>query len=177
MIIANEINYYKKGGDVREIVVDILQPILKDNVWECTLMMRGYGEVNQNMFGQSSMQALSFALQHAKFNLELMINDGYNFYDADEKRELTHAETLELLNATYGHSTLLDEQHKKAINLQVIKRMQMASGTEEEQDADINYLRKEFADPEIINYIYQSKPEMSAIEIYEKAIKFKSTQL
>ncbi|MFM2392417.1 MAG: hypothetical protein RLZZ546_394 [Bacteroidota bacterium] len=116
MIIASEIKYYKKGDDVREIFVEILQPILKDNVWECTLKMKGYGEVNQNLFGQSSMQALSFALQHAKFNLTLMINDGFNYFDADEEKELSQAETLELLNATYGHGTLLDEQHKKLIN-------------------------------------------------------------
>jgi hypothetical protein len=177
MTIASEINYYKKDNDIREIEVKISQPILKDNVWECRLTMNGYGVINKNLYGQSSIQALSFALQHAKFNLTLMINDGYHFYEADEKKELSHAQTLELLNATYGHGTLLDEQHKKLINLQVIRRLQNAQGTEEEQDADINYLRKEFADPEIINYIFHTMPEMSAVEIYEKAIKFKPTQL
>jgi hypothetical protein len=113
MIIASQINHYKKGDEIREIVVEILQPILKDEVWECTLIMRGYGEVNQNMFGHSSIQALSFALQHAKFNLELMINDGYNYYDKEENRELSNAESIELLDVVYGGRTLLDELGNK----------------------------------------------------------------
>jgi hypothetical protein len=177
MIIANEINYYKKGNDIREIEVEISQPILNDKVWECRLTMNGYGIINQNLYGQSSMQALSFALQHAKFNLVQLIDDGYNYYDKENDKEISKEKTLELLDAIYGHGTLLDDQHKKAIHLQVIKRLQVASGTEEDQDADINYLKKEFADPEIINYIYHSNPEMSASEIYKKAIAYKLINL
>jgi hypothetical protein len=123
MIIASQINYYKKGDDVREIVVDILQPILKDNVWECTLMMRGYGEVNQNMFGQSSMQALSFAMQHAKFNLIQLIDDGYCYFEKENEKELSREETLELLDSAYGHGTLLDDRHKKFTHFEVIKHI------------------------------------------------------
>jgi hypothetical protein len=177
MIIASEINFYKKEEDIREVMVEIEQPKFVDNVWECTLLMNGYGKINQTLIGQTSMQALSFAMQHAKLNLTLLVNDGYNYFDKENNRELNQAKTLELLNDTYGHGTLLDEAHTKAIHLQTIRRLQKAHDTEEEQDADINYLRKEFADPKIIDYIFYSKPALSAIEIYEKAKAYKPINL
>ncbi len=176
-IIASEKNHYKKENDIRLIVVEILQPILNKNVWECTLIMNGYGEVNLTLFGQTSMQSLSFAMQHAKLNLTLMINDGYCYFDKNENDLLSNQETLELLDATYGVGTMLDEAHKKSIYLQCIRRLQKANGTEDEQETDINYLKKEFLDPQIIDYIYHHKPELSAEEIYEKAMIYKPIQL
>jgi hypothetical protein len=173
MVIASEITFYKKEDEVREVSLEILKPVFCENAWECQLLMRGYGEVDRKLYGQSSIQALSAVMQHAKFNLTLMVNDGFNYFDNDENKELSTEETLELLDAVYGHGTLLDEQHKKAICLQVIKRLQHTQGTEEEQDADINYLKKEFADPNIIDYIFHRKPKLSALEIYEKAKAYK----
>ncbi len=176
-IIASEKNHYKKENDTRLIEVEIHQPISNENVWECTLIMNGYGEVNQTLFGQTSMQALSFAMQRAKQNLYLMINDGYCYYEDDENILYSKTETLELLNATYGVGTMLDDAHKKATHLQYINRLLKANGTEEEQNADIIYLRKEFNDPKIIDYIFNTKPELTTLEIYEKAIIYKSIQL
>lgn len=176
-IIAAEKNHYKKDEDIRLIEVNILQPILKDNVWECTLIMQGYGEINQTLYGQTSMQALSFAMQHAKMNLNLMIADGYCYFDKVENKTLNKEETLELLNATYGVGTMLDDAHTKAIHLQVINRLLKAKGTEEEQNADIEYLKQAFNDPKIIDYVYHHKPELSAEEIYAKAIVYKPIQL
>ena len=164
IIIASEKNLYKKNKDLRLIAIEILQPILNENIWECTLIMNGYGEINQTLYGQTSMQALSFAMQHAKFNLTLIINDGYCYFDKNENNLLSKQETLELLDATYGVGTMLDEAHKKAIYLQCIRRLQNANGTEDEQETDINYLKKEFLDPQIIDYIYHHKPELSAEE-------------
>jgi hypothetical protein len=172
MIVASDKTNYKKGEDIREIAVEILQPIFKENAWECSLKMSGYGDVNRTLYGQSSIQALSFAMQHTKFNLTLLVEDGYFYFDEKENTLSTKEETLELLNATYGHGTMLDEQHTKAIHLKVIIRLQKAKGTEEEQNVDINYLRKEFADPKIIDYIFNHQPELTAIEIYEKAVSY-----
>ena len=176
-IIATEKNHYKKEGDIRLIEVEILQPILNKNVWECTLIMNGYGEIDLTLFGQTSMQALSFTMQHAKLNLSLMINDGYCYYDDEENILFSKTETLELLNANYGVGTMLDDAHKKGIHLQCINRLLNANGTEEEQDADMIYLRNEFNDPKIIDYIFNTKPELTALEIYEKAVNYKSIQL
>ncbi len=175
--IASEKNHYKKDNDIRLIKVEIQQPNLNDNIWECTLIMTGYGEINQSLYGQSSMQALSFAMQHAKFNLTLMINEGYFYFDPEENTLLNKVQTLEFLDATYGVGTMLDKAHKKAIYLQCIRRLQNAKGTEEEQEIDINYLRKEFLDPKIIDYIFNTKPELSEEEIYSKAIVYKPIQL
>lgn len=176
-IIASEKNHYKKEDDIRCIEAEISQPILNENAWECTLIMKGYGDVNRTLYGQTSMQALSFALQHAKLNLSLMIANGYCYFDETTAILSSKQETLELLNATYGIGTMLDEAHKKSIYLQVIRRLQNANGTEEEQEIDINYLKKEFLDPQIIDYIYHQKPELSAEEIYQKAITYKPIQL
>jgi endo-alpha-1,4-polygalactosaminidase (GH114 family) len=177
MIIASEKNHYKKGDDIREIIVEIMLPVFKNDAWECQLIMKGNGEIDRTMFGYSSMQALCASLQHAKFNLTLMVNEGYNYFDKKENRELGNTDTLELLDAVFGHGTLLDEEHTQAIHLQVIRRLQNAGGSEEEQDADMNYLRKEFADPKIIDYIFNSKPEMSALEIYKKAKAYQPVTL
>ncbi len=176
-IIAAEKNHYKKENDIRLIEVEILQPIFNKDVWECTLQMKGYGNINQTLYGQTSMQALSFAMQHAKLNLSLLIVDGYNYFDEKENQLSSKEETLELLDATYGIGTMLDDAHMKSIYLQCIKRLQNAIGTEEEQNADINYLRKEFSDPKIIDYIYHHKPELMAVEIYEKAMSYQPIQL
>ena len=176
-IIAFEKNHYKKENDTRLIEVEIHQPIFNENVWGCTLIMNGYGEVNQTLFGQTSMQALSFAMQHAKLNLSLMITDGYYYYEDDENILLSKTETLELLNSTYGVGTMLDDAHKKEMHLQCINRLLSANGTEEEQNADMDYLSKEFNDPKIIDYIFNTKPESTALEIYEKAVNYKSLQL
>lgn len=176
-IIAIEKNHYKKENDTRLIEVEIHQPNLKDDVWECTLIMNGYGEVNQTLFGQTSIQVLSFAMQHAKLNLSLMINDGYCYYDDDENILYSKAETLDLLNATYGVGTMLDDAHKKATHLQCINRLLKANGTEKEQNADIDYLRKEFSDPKIIDYIFNTKPVLTALEIYGISVNYKSIQL
>ncbi len=117
-IIASEKNHYKKEEDIRLIEVNILQPICKENVWECTLIMKGYGDINQTLYGQTSMQALSFAMQHAKLNLSLMIADGYYYFDKTENQMFTKEENLELLNATYGVGTILDDPHvKPGLNL------------------------------------------------------------
>lgn len=68
MIIASEKINTKKDNDIRQISVEIFQPIFKNNVWECTLLMKGYGNVNRVLYGQTSLQALSFAMQRAKLN-------------------------------------------------------------------------------------------------------------
>lgn len=107
----------------------------------------------------------------------MLVENSYCYFDEKEKIFTSKEETLELLHATYGQGTLLDDAHRKAINIQCIKRLQNAKGNEEEQNADINYLKKEFLDPKIIDYIYHQKPELTAIEIYEKAIKYKPISL
>jgi hypothetical protein len=172
MIIATEKNYYKKENDLILIEVEILKPILIDNTWECSLNMRGYGDVNRKLFGQTSIQALTFAMQHAKFNLKLMIDDGYNYFEKEENKLSSKEETLEILHSVYGQGTLLDEAHKKAIYLQCIKRLQKGNGNENEQNTDINYLQKEFLDPKIIDYIYYTEPKLTNLEIYEKAMSY-----
>lgn len=103
MIIAEEQNYYKKENDLRFIEVEIMKPILKDTTWECSFTMRGYGITNRKLFGETSMQALTFAIQLAKLNLILMIDDGYYYFDDDENKILTKEESLDILNAIYGH--------------------------------------------------------------------------
>jgi hypothetical protein len=173
MIIASETNHYKKEDDLRLVVVDVYLPILKVDTWECNLQMKGYGEIHQMHYGQTSMQALMFAMQHAKLNLVQMINAGYLYFDKEEDKLLSVRETLELLNCIYGTTTLVDETHMKLLYLQIIYRLLHNIGTEDEQNIDINYLRHEFADPEIINYIYHSKPALNEIEIYTKAMAYK----
>jgi hypothetical protein len=174
MIVASETNHYKKNEDLRLVAVELFLPELNGDTWECNLKLKGYGEINQTFYGKTSMQALTFAMQHAKLNLVLMVNDGYLYFDNVENKLLTISETFELLNSVYGTATLLDEAHMKAIYLQVINRLQNAIGSEEEQNTDIDYLKTQFADPEIINYIYHAKPELNAIEIYEKAMNYKA---
>jgi hypothetical protein len=173
MIIASETNHYKKDNDLRLVKVEIYLPTLNDQTWECNLQMKGYGEINQTHYGQTSMQSLTFAMQHAKLNLVQMVNDGYQHFDITENKLLSVRETFELLNSMYGTSTLLDEAHMKTIYLQIIYRLQHGIGSEEEQNIDINYLKNQFADPEIVNYIYHNKSEMNEIEIYEKAMSYK----
>jgi hypothetical protein len=174
MIIASETNHYKKKNDLRLVTVEIYLPIHNEGTWGCTLKMKGYGEIDQILYGQSSIQALTFAMQHAKLNLVQMVNDGYLYFDKAENKLLSVRETLELLNCVYGTTTLEDDTHQKLLYLQIIYRLLHNIGSAEEQDIDINYLRHQFADPEIIHYIYHSKQKMNEVEIYEKAINYKS---
>ena len=61
--------------------------------------------------------------------------------------------------------------------LQAIERLQEATGTEEEQDRDIEFLRANLSDPKIIDYIFHHKPELSAEEILSKSLIYRPIQL
>ena len=66
---------------------------------------------------------------------------------------------------------------KKQSCLQAIERLQEATGTEQEQDRDIEFLRNNLADPKIIDYIFHHQPELSAEEILAKALAYRPIQL
>jgi hypothetical protein len=176
-IIATDNNTWKKEDSVLSITIEIMEPYFEENVWQTILKMNGYGTFEYKLYGQSSIQALTFALQHTKLQLMILIDDGYLWYDEQTNTVSTKDESIEVLNAIYGRGTLLDEEHTKANIILSIKRLQNANGTEEEQNIDINYLKKLFADPHIIDYIYHPKTEMTASEIYEKAKAYKPIQL
>jgi hypothetical protein len=176
-IIATDNTTWKKNEKVLNITVEILEPYYEENVWQTVLKMNGYGNIEQKLYGQSSMQALTFALQHTKLQLMILIEDGYLLFDEPTNTVSSKEESIEVLNAIYGRGTLLDEEHRKANIILSIKRLQNACGTEEEQDIDIGYLKKMFADPNIIDYIYHPKTEMTAAEIYNKAAAYKPIQL
>jgi hypothetical protein len=176
-IIATDKNSWKKDGKILNITVEIIEPHFEENVWQTVLKMNGYGNVEYKLYGQSSIQALTFALQHTKLQLMILIEDGYLWYDEPTNAVSSKEESIEVLNAIYGRGTLLDEEHTKANIILSIKRLQNASRTQEEQDIDIGYLKKIFADPNIIDYIYHPKTEMSAAEIYNKAAAYKPIQL
>jgi hypothetical protein len=176
-IIATDKNSWKKDEKILNITVEITEPHFEENVWQTILKMNGYGNVEYKLYGQSSIQALTFALQHTKLQLMILIEDGYLWYDEPTNAVSSKEESIEVLNAIYGRGTLLDEEHTKANIILSIKRLQNASGTEEEQNIDIGYLKRIFTDPNIIDYIYQPKTEMTAEEIYEKAKAYKPIQL
>jgi hypothetical protein len=176
-IIATDKNSLKKDEKILNITVEITEPHFEENVWQTILKMNGYGTFEYKLYGQSSIQALTFALQHTKLQLMILIEDGYLWYDEPTNSISTKEESIEVLNAIYGRGTLLDEEHTKANIILSIKRLQNARGTDEEQNMDISYLKKMFADPHIIDYIYHPKTEMTAAEIYEKAKAYKPIQL
>jgi hypothetical protein len=176
-IIAADNSTWKKDETVLNTTVEITVPYFEESVWKTVLKMNGYGTAEYKLYGQSSIQALTFALQHTKLQLMILIEDGFSWYDEQTNTASTKEESIEVLNAIYGRGTLLDEEHTKANILLTIKRLQKASGTEEEQNIDIGYLKKMFADPNIIDYIYHPKTEMTAAEIYEKAKAYKPIQL
>jgi hypothetical protein len=176
-IIATDNSTWKKDETVLNTTVEIIEPYFEKNVWQTILKMNGYGNVEYKLYGQSSIQALTFALQHTKLQLMILIEDGYLWYDEPTNAISTKEESIEVLNAIYGRGTLLDKEHTKANIILTIKRLQNASGNKEEQNIDISYLKKMFADPNIIDYIYHSKTEMTAAEIYEKAMAYKPIQL
>ena len=69
------------------------------------------------------------------------------------------------------------KRQEKELCLQAIERLQVAIGTEEEQDRDIEFLRASLSDPKIIDYIFHHQPELSAEEILSKALVYKPIQL
>jgi hypothetical protein len=176
-IIANDNSTWKKDESILNITVEIIETYFEENVWQTILKMNGYGTYEYKLYGQSSVQALTFALQHTKLQLMILIEDGYFWYDEPTNAISTKEESIEVLNAIYGRCTLLDEEHTKANTILSIKRLQNASGTEGEQNIDISYLKKMFTDPNIIDYIYHPKTEMTADEIYAKATAYKPIQL
>jgi hypothetical protein len=176
-IVATDNNSWKNDETILNITVEITEPHFEENVWQTILKMNGNGTFEYKLYGQSSIQALIFALQHTKLQLMILIEDGYLWYDEPTNSISTKEESIEVLNAIYGRGTLLDEEHTKANIILSIKRLQNAKGNEDEQNMDINYLKKMFTDPNIIDYIYHPKTEMTAAEIYEKAKAYKPIQL
>ena len=111
-------------------------------------------------------------MQMVKLHLMMLINDGYLMCYLDENEKVTNIESKKVsirnLNATYGLTTLADKTHDNENYLQAIERLLDGIGTDEEQNNDINYLRKNILDPKISDYIFHNKPEMTAEEILEK---------
>ena len=61
--------------------------------------------------------------------------------------------------------------------LQAIERLQQATGTAAEQDADLNFLLEYSPDPHISDYIYHHRPELTAEEILAKANQYQPIKL
>ena len=171
--------HFTKGDVVLNIEIVVQMPT-KDaihNNWICNYFLNGNGLIHKDIFGASSIQALNLAMQMVKLHLMMLINDGYLMCYLDENEKVTNIESKKVsirnLNATYGLTTLADKTHDNENYLQAIERLQEGVGTDEEQDNDINYLRKNLLDPKISDYIFHSKIEMAAEQILEKALSYK----
>ena len=171
--------HFTRGGEVLniEIVVQMPTKDIVHNNWICNYLLNGNKIIHKDIFGASAIQAMNLAMQMVKLHLMMLIDDGYLMCYLDENQKVTNIESKKLsirnLNATYGLTTLGDKTHDNENYLQAIERLQEGVGTDEEQDNDINYLRKNLLDPKIIDYIFHSKPEMASEEILEKALSYK----
>ena len=61
--------------------------------------------------------------------------------------------------------------------VRIVQRIQDAAGTADEQDQLIETLVNNVIDPNVTDYIFWSKPELSADEIVDKALAYKAIQL
>ncbi|MBA0169424.1 hypothetical protein [Pectobacterium sp. CFBP8739] len=59
--------------------------------------------------------------------------------------------------------------------IELIKKIQLSEGTEEESDKDIDFLCRKVADPQAANYIFYD--DLSAEEIADKILDYKPIQL
>lgn len=175
--IATYQSCWTHDGSVMNTIAEVYQPICVAGTWECVFKLYGLDFYEYKMYGQSSMQALTFAMQQVKFQMVQLLEKEYLMFDLLKNIAFTKQQSMELLNAVFGHGTLLDEAHEKAINLQVIQRLLDAQGTEKEQDIDMEYLRKTFNDPKIVDYIFNHRPALTAQQIYEKAMAYQVIQL
>lgn len=174
--IAKEASVWRKEEYSVMIMIEISKPKIVDDVWQSTITADGHGHITRTLYGQSSMQALIFATQHAKLMMVEVIEEGY-LYVVEGITTLNKSESLAYIDAVFGSATLMDEAHTKKLIIATIQRLQNAKGTEEEQNIDINYLKNNFSDPQIIDYIFHSKIEMTATEIYDKAKVYKPIEL
>ncbi len=67
---------------------------------------------------------------------------------------------------------MLDKAHINELCLQAIERLLEASGSEKEQDADLDFLKANIVDSRISDYIFHNKVEMTAEEILQKALSY-----
>ena len=175
--------FWTNGSETMGIQVAIYPPKYDhlNDTWIGTFWLIGYGETSKDIFGASSIQAITLVLQQIKVRLMMLIEDGYTMCEKDESdvptKIYTKRETIKNLNAVYGLGVIGDKAHTEEWCLQAIERLQEATGTEEEQDRDIKFLRANLADPKIIDYIFHHQPELSAEEILVKALAYRSIQL
>ena len=59
----------------------------------------------------------------------------------------------------------------------LVQKIMDVEGAEKEQDELMVLLEKNILDPQVSNYIFWNKPELTAIEVIEKALKYKPIQL
>lgn len=59
--------------------------------------------------------------------------------------------------------------------IELVKKIQLAEGTEEEQDKNLELLEKNVLDPEISDYIFYTS--LTAEQIVDKALAYKPLQL
>jgi hypothetical protein len=107
-IIASDYSTWKRDETVLNITVEVIEPYFDENVCQTILKMKGYGTLEYKLFGQSSIQVLSFAMQHAKLQLMTVIEDGYVCYDEHENISSSKEESIEVLNAIYGKGSLVN---------------------------------------------------------------------
>lgn len=169
------------AGDIKRTTVAIHELVHDSeyDTYSCLLLLTGYGDMRVNIVGASGIQAISLALQQAKYRLCELLEDGYTLC-YEEKTGIVRSskkETMRTLDAVYGRATMFDKAHNDELLLESIERLQAGDNTEEEENNHIKYLKTNILDPEIINYIFHHKPDLSAEEILAKAQAFTPTLL
>ena len=171
--------HFAKAGEILNIEIVVQMPtedIIHKN-WICNYYLNGNGLIQKDIFGESAIQAMNLAMQMIKLHLMMLIDDGYLICEVDENEKAINIQTkrnsIRNLNAIYGLTTLNDKTHTNEHCLQAIERLMEAIGTEKEQNADLNFLRQNIADPKITDYIFHIKMEMTAEQILEKGLSYK----
>ena len=176
---VRDVMYFTKEDKLLYIEAVVQMPI-KDIVhknWVCAYFLLGIEVIHKDIFGESAIQAMNLAMQLIKLHLMMMIDDGYLICEMDNNDLAVNIQTkrnsIRNINAIYGLTTLNDKTHTNEHCLQAIERLQEGIGTDKEQNADLDFLRDNMADPEISDYIFHSKIEMTAEEILGKALSYK----
>ena len=177
---VRESSTWQKDGVVHNayVCLDAPEHDFEHDTWFCTYWIIGFGGGERfDIIGANAVQAISLALQQIKNRLVMLVEDGYTMCEKDENdvptKIYTKRETIKNLNAVYGLGVIGDKAHTEEWCLQAIERLQEATGTEEEQDRDIDFLRDNLADPKIIDYIFHHQPELSAEDILAKALAYR----
>jgi hypothetical protein len=161
-----------------EVCIDTPKKNEVDHSWFCSYWIIGFDDGNRfDIIGGNAIQAISLALQMIKFTLINKLDEGYTLCELSEDKTInkmySKRESTKILNSNFGNGTMLDKAHTQELCLQAIERLLEAKGLEQDQDYDINFLKKHIADPKIIDYIFNDNVDMSAEEILQTALEYK----